>query len=373
MPESTRDVLAVVARHRVVDVLAQHAGALSLDPDLSAALAALRDHDRRRRMIQVLEIGDVQTALTGAGIRSLVFKGLPLAVQTTGDPGARGVGDLDVLVDPAEVAATSDALGALGYRLRSDAAVLRPGTWAWRHVLRSSASLSFEGPGSKIDLHWRLDPTLDGLPGFAEVWDRRARVDIGGVQVETLGYVDLLPHSASHAAKDHWRWLRSLVDVHRLAGMPQTWEGRTRPPGRLEIETLAVTRRSLGLPPGVPADVLARVDRVPERLVAVGIRAQDRPVDPDGPAPGRETFQQLRYMVVASATPRDLAHAAVATLLPEKVVFGVEAGSAWTGVPKALLARLGRTRRRVLAWFRRDSSPASAPAAEEPTTVGSAP
>ena len=353
MPESIRDVLPVVARHRVIDVLAQHAEALELGPDLAAALAALRDHDRRRRAIQVLEIGDMQTTLSSAGISSLVFKGLPLAVQTTGDPGARGVGDLDLLVDPASVQDAYDALTALGYVLRSDSEGLRPGTWAWRHVLRASASLSFGGPGSNIDLHWRLDPTLDGLPSFAEVWERRARVDIGGIQVETLAPVDLLPHSASHAAKDQWRWLRSLVDVHRLAGMPQTWEGRATRPGRLELETLAVTRRAIGLPPSVPTEVLARVDRVRGRLVAAGIYAQDRPIEMDGPAPGRETFHQLRYMLVASATPRDLTHAAVATLLPEKVVARVGSRTAWTGVPKALLGRLSRTRRRVLGWLRR--------------------
>ena len=28
---------------------------------------------------------------------------------------------------------------------------------------------------------------------------------------------DALAHSAGHAAKDRWRWLRSLLDVHVLA------------------------------------------------------------------------------------------------------------------------------------------------------------
>src|SRR5690348_5338040 len=163
-----------------------------------------------------------------------------------------------------------------------------PGTWAWGHVMRSFNAFTFDGPGSTVDLHWRLDPTLDALPSFEAVWNRREPVDLGPVQVETLGHADLLGHTSLHAAKDYWRWLRSLVDVHRIAADPRTWERSFAqdPLRRLEIETLAVTRFVVGLPDAVPDQVLADLERVPASVLTRALAAQERPVYETYPFPG---------------------------------------------------------------------------------------
>jgi hypothetical protein len=231
-----------------------------------------------------------------------------------------------------------------------------PGTWAWGHVMRSFNAFTFDGPGSTVDLHWRLDPTLDALPDFEQVWNRREPVDLGAVQVETLGHADLLGHTSLHAAKDYWRWLRSLVDVHRIAADPRTWERSFAqdPLRRLEIETLAVTRFVVGLPDAVPETVLAGVERVPAAVLTRALAAQERPVYDDFPFPGRESLRQLRYMLAASSTGRDHRHAAVSTVLPVKTVVGIEAKTAWTGVPLTLWHRVRRLRRRSVGWARRE-------------------
>lgn len=353
--ESSDDLMEAIRRHRVAELLGSQAAGLELPADLIEPITALRSVSRRALMVQVLETGRLQTTLAAAGIASMVIKGPALAVQTAGDPTARGSGDIDLLVAPERVEDAHRVLLSSGWTLRPEYDV-QPGTWAWRHVLSAFNAFTYDGPGSSVDLHWRLDPTLDALPTFDEVWDRRVQVDLGGVSVSTLCHGDLLAHTSLHTAKDSWRWMRSLVDVHRLAANPLTWEqsdhgARLR---RLELSTLAVTRFIVGLPADVPAEVLARLDRVPASVLTRAVDAQDRPTAAENPFPGSESVRLLRYMVAASPTPRDLRHSAMSTILPVKAVIGIEAESAWSGVPQTLWARMRRLRLRSVAWARNE-------------------
>ena len=354
-PEPVAELVEAVRRHRVAELVAAHATELGLGEQVSAEVRELRAVGRRALMVQLLELERLQGLFSDAGLRCLAIKGPALAAQTTGDAAARGSGDLDLLLSPADVEAACRLLEANGWRMRPGSEV-SPGTWAWGHVMRSFNALTFDGPGSTVDLHWRLDPTLDALPDFEEVWNRREPVDLGPVRVETLCHADLLGHASLHAAKDYWRWLRSLVDVHRIAADQRTWERdlETEPLRRLEIDTLAVTRFVVGLPAGVPPEVLAQVDRVPASVLSRALAAQERPVYATYPFPGSESMRQLRYLLAASSTGRGRRRAAVGIVLPVKTVVGIDARTAWTGVPLTLWHRVGRLRRRSVGWARRE-------------------
>lgn len=346
------ELLFSVTRHRLLDLLDTHAEALGLPGALARPLAELRASGRRLLMVQLLEIGRVQGLLEAAGVPALVIKGLPLAVQTTGDPAARGPGDIDLLVPPGAAETVHRLLTSHGWALRTDAAV-EPGTWAWRHVHRTTCALPYLGAAANVDLHWRLDTTTDALPEFAELWERREVVDLGGVAVATLGKGDLLAQTCFHAAKDRWRWLRSLVDVHRIAAMPEVWSGVG--PGslrHLELRTLAITQAALGLPAQVPVSVLAEMGAVPAGPVRRALADQERPAPKSLATPGVESALNLRYLVAASHTPRDLTRSVVATTLPVKMVAGVHSRTAWTGIPATLWRRLRRLGRRTFAWAR---------------------
>jgi hypothetical protein len=352
-PETLADLLFSVTRHRLVDLLDEHAAGLGLPAELAGPLAELRASGRQALMVQLLEVGDLHRLLSDQGISTLVIKGIPLAVQTTGDPAARGPGDIDLLIPPGAAEQVHRILIAQGWSLRPDSRV-EPGTWAWRHVQRHTCALAYLGPGSNVDLHWRLDTTVDALPDFAQLWDRREQVDLGGVRVNTLGRADLLAQSSFHAAKDRWRWLRSLVDVHRLAAMPESFGVRSLHP--LELRTLAITRAALGLPAGVPDEVIARLDRPDSNPVRRALADQERPASKGHRTPGVESALNLRYLVSASRTPRDLARSVVATTLPVRMVAGVQSRTAWTGIPMTLWRRLLRLGRRTFALARRADS-----------------
>ncbi len=331
------------------------ASALAVPEAVVGELAAHRDASRQALIVQVLELARVRALLAAAGIRSLSFKGPVLAVQTTGDLAARGRGDIDLLIPPDQVVAAHRVLCSHGWALRGGSEV-EPGTWAWDHVLRSFNAFTYDGSTAAIDLHWRLDPTWDALPDFDTAWSRHEVVDIGGVTIPTLGRADVLGHTSLHAAKDSYRWIRNLVDLHRLASDPRTWEvaGGADPLRRLEVEALAVTRFVVGLPESVPDHVLSQLDRVPTSTLDRAVRIQEGPVHAAVPFPGVESLRLMRYMVKASRTRRDLVHSAVSTALPVKAVVGIESRSAWTGVPLTLWYRVRRLRRRSVAWARRE-------------------
>jgi hypothetical protein len=352
--ESFEDLIEALRRHRVAELVGSQAAGLGVPEVLVSPIEAIRAASRRAMMLQVLETDRLQGLFAGAGIRCMAIKGPALAVQTTGDPAARGSGDVDLLIDLQDVETAHRLLLANGWRIRPGYQV-EPGTWAWDHVLRAFNALTYDGPGSAVDLHWRLDPTFDALPTFAEAWERRVRVDLGGgVQVQTLCHADLLAHTSLHNAKDSWRWMRGLVDLHRLAADPRTWDRQGQPLRKLELRSLAVTRSLVGLPPNVPQPVLDQLDRVRATVLHRAQVAQDRPVAAEYPFPGFESMRLLRYMIAASPSPRDLRHSAVATVLPVKAVIGVEAKSAWTGVPLTLWYRIRRLRRRSVAWVKRE-------------------
>lgn len=345
------DALLAITRHRLVPLVAPRAASLGLDSELSAALGELQAAARQRVLAQQLELVSLQAAFDAGGVPCLVFKGLPLAVQTTGSAHGRGAGDIDLLVPPAEVEAAHRVLAGLGWRLRAEDQIA-PGSWAWRHVLRNTCALTYEGPGTNVDLHWRLDTTVDALPGFDLLWERREDVVIAGERVPTLSARDALAQSAFHAAKDRWRWLRSLIDIHRLAGQGGLWSG----PGalrlrRLEAVALAVTRASVGLP-ALPAAVEARVGAVSRRSVTRALRDQELPALKGQVTPGVESALNFRYLVTASSSPRDLSRSIAAMTLPVMVVSGIDARSAWTGVPIAWGRRARRLRERTAAWAR---------------------
>jgi hypothetical protein len=328
------ELLDAIAAQRVVELLHERADVLALPGPLVADLARVRAASRRQVHVQVVDLHRASAALDAAGVPHLFFKGLALAVQTTGDAAARGPGDLDVLVPAAAAPTALDALARAGWTAGPRAP--RPGTWAWRWLDRIYGAQTLTGPGAVLDLHWRLDATLDALPGFDDLWARRALVDLAGREVATLGARDALAHSCLHAAKDEWRWLRSLVDVHRLAGRADL---RTRPPARLELTTLAVTRARGGLPAGLPDDLVAALAGVgPDAVLRAG-HAQDGDATTTPHAASRWL---ARYQLEASSSSRDVRRLVAALLVPAGDLDGITARSGRSGLPRAVGRRVYR-------------------------------
>ncbi|MFN2562465.1 MAG: nucleotidyltransferase family protein [Jatrophihabitans sp.] len=342
------ELLAAVYRHRLVELLGEHADALELPAPIPEQLSTQRRRAQRSIMVQSLEIGRIAAMFSAAGIRWLSLKGPALAVQTTGAVDGRGGGDIDVFVAAESVEETFRLLMGAGWAVRAPNPG-DPASWAWRHVLRTYNEMTFDGPHSSVDVHWRLDPTLSALPDFETAWSHRVDVELPGITVATLSAAAAFSHTCHHAAKDEWRWLRSLVDVHRLARAPDVWTAREL--SRLELATLAVTDSCVGLPDGLPPSVQDQLRTVSGRAADRARRAQDRPVLAENAVPGAHMWRATRYRLSASRAPADLRIAVAAAALPAGSVAGLTASSAWAALPRLVARRLGRLLSKVAIWM----------------------
>lgn len=333
------DFAAAAKRHRVAPTLARHAEALDLPDDAAALLGAARRNESATVDALAHGLGELLTTLEQADVPCLAFKGLALAAQAHGDVAARGTGDHDLLVRPTDVARAVAVLRGAGWRLAPS--VPEPGdTWAWRHLLANSYELPLHMDSHMVDLHWHVTSVRDMPGSFDELWARRNEVDVAGRPVQTLGKNDALRHSAAHAAKDDWRYLRGLLDIHLLAADPETWADTTRQLNATELASVGVSVRALGLPEGAPA-VVREAGEGAGAAWAVAKASQDGAVPPlHARVPGASLTHGLRTMRRAGASLGDLRrYVSSAVFLPsltarETSRSGLVAGS------RVILARL---------------------------------
>ncbi len=230
--------------------------------------AAARTLARGERM--AADGARIGQALARAGIPFAWIKGLWLAPRLYDPPAARPLADLDLLVPPGAVQATTGVLTALGY-------VEDGRTWKHRRFIqpanRGVVDLRGEHPDNPrpVELHaWlgeafrgivldlsgglRLNLPATVLPpdlGFAHL-AAHATVDALGRRARLIQWVDLARQAATFGAGD-WS---ALVD---LAATPHA--------ARFVWPALALAARDLGAP--VPGEVRAALDaRITPRLRA---------------------------------------------------------------------------------------------------------
>ncbi|GAB3855657.1 hypothetical protein GCM10028801_11620 [Nocardioides maradonensis] len=328
---SPEEFLDAVTEHRLGPVLAGAADALHLPAEVTTALRAMRDRDRLAAMALVRATAAVDAQL--AGLDHLFLKGPALAVQSAGDPTARGAGDIDVMVRPADLGRAVDLLLGHGWSAR-DGYTVNQASWAWQHQSRATYELGLVGPLGTLDLHWRLDPTIGGLPDFDELWGRHARVDVGPVRLATLARPDAFRHALRHAAKDRWSSLRSLVDISRLARDPASWPARL---DRMERATLSVVDATVGLPSSAPRFGTTA------RAIPTALYTQVHTDDPIR-FPGDKAQRFTRYLLASGRGPRNVLATASALALPPVLTADIEEADALPALRSAL------TRRVTHAW-----------------------
>ena len=147
-----------------------------------------------------------------------ILKGSVLAQMAYGDLSLRHAGDIDVLITRADFNRAKSMLEALGYQMTPS---LTPAHLA-SHV-RSHCEIQFVRDDwfTVVDLHWALAPKNFVFKlETDEVLARLQRVEVAGVEIETLGTEDLILYLSMHGAKHLWRaieWISSLGELIRSA------------------------------------------------------------------------------------------------------------------------------------------------------------
>lgn len=336
--------------HHVVPYLAGHLDRLDLPYQARSQLEAVASRQHAGATILAADLAVAMEALEGAGVRALAFKGVSLAAQAYDNYLIRGAGDLDLLVSPEELTDAHLALWQAGWRPAAGYPVPDV-SWGWRHFVRTGNELTLSGPGSDIDLHWDLAPTRGTFPDFETLWSRHAVVSVAGHPIPTLAAYDALAHSAGHAAKDGWRWLRSLVDVHTLMADPQTWLQADRPLRSDQLLTVGLAARQLGMPAEVPLIVSLAAGRVDDTTLERVLLQQQQtaPEHRSAATPGVEFLQRLQTIRLTSGTATEAARLFGRSALPPWLTAQEPSARAWEAVPKVLERRLREVLRKGLA------------------------
>ncbi|QIK75228.1 nucleotidyltransferase domain-containing protein [Nocardioides piscis] len=342
-------LVSAAERHRVVPTLTNGLDRLLLPAHERARLGAITAQEAATVAVMGAELAELVDALERAGVRVLAFKGLALAVQAHGDVAARGTGDHDLLVSPSELERAYDILQSLGWK--ATGGFPRPSdSWAWSYFVRTYYELSLARRGHMIDLHWHVGPVRAAFPSFDELWERHQRVRIHDKDIPTLSPYDALAHSASHSAKDHWRWLRGLLDVWLLMQDDATWRAADRPLRHDQLLSLGLAARLFGVPVGVPSVV-----HDAERLVTTASDAalvwQARPaqIDVTSRIPGVGLLRAAGSLRRAGASEGDLRRQVWLSVVPPTSTTDITTRSACVAIPRVL----GRRTKEVLTLWRR--------------------
>lgn len=341
------DLVAAARRHHVIPFLAAHVDRLALPAGTAATVRASATQSAAGAHLLATDLATALALLERAGVRALAFKGVSLSVQAYGDLTARGAGDLDLLVPPDDLERAHAALTA-GQWSHHPAYPRPGGAWAWRHLRRTGHEVSLHSDSSSIDLHWHLGPAHGGFPDFDRLWERRQVVGLAGHRVPTLSPYDALAHSAGHAAKDQWRWLRSLLDVHRLVSLPGTWGDVDRPLRGDQLLTLGIAGLMFGVPDGAPEVACEALE--PARGVldeVVDRQAATSWNHVPSPTPGTALASGVRSLLRTGAGPADLARRLGFSLLPPWLTVHEPSPHAVVAVPRALSRRTAGIVRRA--------------------------
>jgi hypothetical protein len=232
------------------------------------------------------ELLRVLAAFRQAGIAAMPVKGLVLAEIIYGSLALRPLGDLDVLVQPADLPRARATLGELGFAQADE-----PGYENAYHPYHDPPYYRRAGGESVcLELHWGLWASHFFQLEPDALWRRAVPAQLHGAALSILSPEDTLLHLAIHRSRSALR-LRFVCDVAELLRRQSAtldWEyllSQTHAAGARTtmFYTLSLAEELLEAP--VPDGLLARlhVSRMKRRLLdqTCGTTALFRPADPE--------------------------------------------------------------------------------------------
>ena len=235
--------------HRVLDWLQawapDHPTTAMLDEtNRSAALLDLRVRGALRSAVG---------ALHDAGIGFVAMKG-PVLASIAGGSAIRPYADLDMLVAPEDLEATANALASAG------STVMPYSGWKYMLQQRHGQIPVILPMRVSLDLHWHLcsEPfrrAATSVESARDLIGRAETIDLKGKPVPVLNRVDMLLHTAAHAAWSGGDRLSWFVDVDSVV----RWASAA--PGGLDWDLVVSRAQAWGVAPFVN-DMLTRTAAV---------------------------------------------------------------------------------------------------------------
>ncbi|HEV2238684.1 MAG TPA: nucleotidyltransferase family protein, partial [Ktedonobacterales bacterium] len=226
-PDDWDLLLRLAQRHGLAPLAFKHlaeSGLLSAAPAaVAGALKAAYVQSLVANRIAWDELAACLAALERAGVAAIPFKGVLLAARCYGVLALRPTADLDLLIQPADLARAEAAIRSTGYEPQ-------PG-WARRlddEVLRFRVLQFAKADAPPIELHLSLVRLPVYRLGLADavIWGGARTIEVAGLRARSLDQGDELRYLSAHYVAQHGgERLLWLADIAALvAALPPTWD-----------------------------------------------------------------------------------------------------------------------------------------------------
>jgi hypothetical protein len=166
---------------------------------------------RKRTTIMLLELERILPALAEQGCRPVVLKGASLALTVYPQPEDRWFMDLDLLVDPSELAGTYAVLERLGYRFADTG---HPASLYDNHHFHR---IMISRQGICIEVHWSITmPASVYTHDLAALREGCVEIPLGAAGFLAPGSVDQILHGTLQSVAGGFTDLRRMFDLHLL-------------------------------------------------------------------------------------------------------------------------------------------------------------
>jgi hypothetical protein len=218
-------LLAELRAHRLTPLIYQKIAEQGLMGDVpQSVLARLRhDYGVALQAVLLLEPLMVQAlrALIDGGVSPILLKGADVRLRLYGNPVARPMSDLDLLISPEALSQAQEILDGLGYTLSLDSYCFRPG---FRKRFMGQIHMTSPNGSLMLDLHWYIEAVANfyrlpyqRLDQMAVPWEYE------GLPVRLLGPEHALIHLCLHNY-DQLQDALQIIDLGlALSRLPIDW------------------------------------------------------------------------------------------------------------------------------------------------------
>lgn len=234
-----------VGFHRLIPLLHHNLCSQGvIDPELSG-YAAVRRFYWLRNQVFLREAERILCRFGSAGIRSLVLKGVGLAITVYPKPELRPLTDLDILVCPDDALRAIGLLNDLDFHLSNQHPA--SGQQSFEALFRSHHAHSFRRSGEylSIDLHTRLHNPVPSLVLVQQILDEALPLNIGNANTSIAQPTVQVLHAIVHGSRrggyprpSLLRWAADVAMLRYVHDREIDWHGLAELARRHECLTL---------------------------------------------------------------------------------------------------------------------------------------
>ena len=213
--------LSLAKTHRLIPILYPYRASLAgqgMPGQLGERMRPQFIGNMNKAMALLAELTRVAEVLAQRGITVFPLKGSLLALQLYGDIARRHAGDLDILVESAQVEKAWQILHDLGYQCTNPACGLHPGQFGQYKVLSHHGSFWQATRRIKLELHWRLLGDRHTVRNNDTSWfdEKLSYLKVGNLPLPCMKPDRLLLYLCLHGSIHFWARLFWLYDVAKL-------------------------------------------------------------------------------------------------------------------------------------------------------------